>query len=74
MMGWMMGLWLRPLHAESSAIGCNAELNEIKIILIIPPINALGWLRWLRWLRCLCLRCLRMRLCCLRVHVEVALN
>jgi hypothetical protein len=25
---------LCPLDAESSAIGCNAELNEIKIILI----------------------------------------
>ena len=24
-----------PFHAESSAIGCNPELNEIKIIIII---------------------------------------
>ena len=38
--------------AESSAIGCNAEPNEIKIIIIIiiPPINVL-WLVCLRGLR-----------------------
>ena len=42
--------------AESSAIGCNAEPNEIKIIIIvIPPINV----RWLLSLRGGCLRCLR---------------
>lgn len=41
--------------AESSAIGCNAEPNEIKIILIIiPPINVL----WLVCLRGVCLRLL----------------
>jgi len=48
-----------PLDAESSAIGCNAELNEIKIILISVfkhPINING-LRGLRGLRlCLLLR------------------
>ena len=30
------------LHAESSAIGCNAEPDEIKFIIIIHPINELG--------------------------------
>ena len=48
--------------AESSAIGCNAEPNEIKIIIIvIPPINVL----WLLSLRGGCLRGLR-GLHCLR--------
>jgi len=51
--------------AESSAIGCNADLNEIKIILIsFCPINALGCLCRLGCLGCLCLR----------VHIAIVLN
>ena len=57
--GTAMCLWLRwttptikeglrepwfPFHAESSAIGCNAEFNEIKIIISVlkHPINING--------------------------------
>ena len=52
--------------AESSAIGCNAEPNEIKIILIsVCPINV-------HWL--VCLRCLRGGCLCLLgiVHIAIA--
>jgi hypothetical protein len=55
---------LCPLDAESSAIGCNAEFNDIKIILISVlkyPINGLHCLRL--WLCCL-LRC---------IHIEAGL-
>ena len=54
--GWLSFLFARR-DAETTAIGCYAELNEIKIIIIIHPITVLCWLRLLllRWLR-LCLR------------------
>ena len=49
---------LRPLlpslDAESSAIGRDAEVNEvIKGVIIVFKIifNGLRWLRWLHWLR-----------------------
>jgi len=34
-----------PFHAETSAIGRNAELNEVKIILITVFKSPLDWLR-----------------------------
>ena len=56
--------------AETSAIGCNAEPNEIKIILIIiPPINVL----WLVCLRGVCLRGVCLRLIGI-VHIVVWLH
>jgi len=73
--GWLSFLFARR-DAETTAIGCYAELNDIKII-IIHPITVLCWLRLLllRWLR-LCLRWLRLCLHWLRlcrrlcVHLE----
>ena len=58
---------------ESSAIGCNAEPNEIKIILIsVCPINV-HWLVCLRCLRGGCLCLLGGCLCLLGiVHIAIA--
>jgi hypothetical protein len=59
MMGACHGCLVVRRDAETTVIGCNAELNEIKIILIsFWPINALGSLRRLR----------------LRVHIAIVLN
>ena len=59
-----MSEFYAPPYAESSAVGRDAEVNEvIKGVIVVFKIifffNGLRWLRWLRFLRRLrCLRCL----------------